>query len=109
MPDISAISNETVWQRFRYVHPIDGSIDVTGFDVELAIVVLGDEPAATDWFVAAWEPTEDADGYYLATMEIGPGAGTVELTAGLIYSAWLRLTLPSETPIVRGPDEINAY
>ena len=109
MTDLAALSNETVWQQFKLDHPADGLIDVTGFPVELAVVELGSSPTEADWFTAAWEPAADSAGYYLAHLEVGPGAGTVELVAGTTYQPWLRLTLATETPVVRGVDEITVY
>ena len=108
MADIAALSNETIWQQYRHVHPLSGSADVTSYTVELALPELSVEPTEADWFPASWEATADADGYYLAYAEIGPGAGTVEMTAGTVYQIWLRLTLPTETPVVRG-EEVSAY
>ena len=98
--DIAAASNETIFQRAKHVHPLNGATNLTAYGVELALVLDG-TPAATDWFAASWESTADADGFYFAKAEIGPG-GAVTLTANNLYRIWLRLTLPTETPVIAG-------
>lgn len=99
--DIAAASNETIFQRAKHVHPINGPTNITGYAVSLALVLIG-TPVETDWFPAAWELTAGADGYYLAKAEIGPGSTAVTLVAGNLYRIWLRLTLPTETPVQAG-------
>lgn len=105
--DIAAASNETIFQRAKHVHPINGATNVTAYAVALALVAEG-SPASTDWFAASWESTADADGFYLAKAEIGPGSPAVTLTAGVLYRVWLRMTLPTETPVIAG-EFIFAY
>lgn len=106
MADISALSNETIWQQVTLTHPVAGVQDLRSYPVQMALVTFGDDPADADWFNAAWENSTDSSGYYLAYAEIGPN-GAVTLTAGL-YQIWLRVTLPAERPVARG-ETVNIF
>jgi len=106
--DISALSNETIWQEVTMTHPVAGAQDLRPYDVEMAFTVFGENPTDSDWITAAWEDEPNSDGEYLAYAEIGPNSPTqLELAAGL-YRIWLRITLATETPVIGG-DTINVY
>lgn len=95
---ISSLSNETIWQKIKYVNPRTGAVVPTIYPIEMTFT-LGGNPVT--WYLATWEVGPDADGWYYAKAEIGPGGGVVTLTAGL-WRIWARLTLPTETPIYAG-------
>lgn len=97
MAEISSLSNETVWQKIKYINPRTGAVIPTIYAVDLAFTLEGNP---VTWYPAVWEVGADTSGWYYAKAEIGPG-GVVALTAGL-WRIWARLTLPTETPIYAG-------
>lgn len=100
MAEISALSNETVWQPVKLVHPTLGVQAVQSYPVHLALVADRD-PVEADWFQAAWDALPDADGNRLAYLEVGPNGAIGPLVAGL-YRVWVKLDLPTETPVTAG-------
>lgn len=108
MIEISELSNETIWQQVRLTHPTSGPVNPTSYPVMMAVVPATGEPAAGNWFNATWEPAADALGYYLVYGEIGPG-GMVQLDSAVgVYRVWLKITMPTETPVLAG-DRISVF
>jgi hypothetical protein len=92
---IKADSKETVRVPVR---AREAGVDVnpTTFTVAIAFTGLNTDPVAGDWKAAAWE-TDGA--IYKARIVVGPG-GAVTLVKSRIYKAWVRITTPTETPII---------
>jgi hypothetical protein len=90
MPAVLRISSLST----EYVRaPIDGPADMTTYDIEMAIVQDGQDPASGDWKPAAW------DGNY-AIVLVGP-ATSIPLTRGVTYEVWVRITATPEIPVLR--------
>jgi hypothetical protein len=66
---------------------------MTTYDIEMAIVQDGQDPASGDWKPAAW------DGNY-AIVLVGP-ATSIPLTRGVTYEVWVRITATPEIPVLR--------
>jgi len=93
---IKADSKETVRAIVR-AREAGIDVDPTGFPVELAWTGLNTDPIAGDWKAASWE----ADGTrYKARAVVGPGGGVVTLVKGKVYKMWVRITTPTEKPIL---------
>jgi hypothetical protein len=79
------------------------SVNITGDQVQLAVVPTGTAPGVSDWFFGAWEidATTDPDTYY-AVLLVGPAPGVVSLTAGNIYDVYVKVLDNPETVVHRG-------
>jgi hypothetical protein len=97
--NLTTLTEQTVWQTVRFVHPTYGALDPTGYPVEMALAPFGEAP--TSFFAAAWEADSTAAGQYLAYAEFGDASTTGALTDGL-FSIWLRITLPDQNPVLKG-------
>ncbi|MDY7101000.1 MAG: hypothetical protein S0880_07415 [Actinomycetota bacterium] len=100
---VPSTSVEKVWLPVRQDHPIDGPVDLTGFDVEVAFIDrgAGREPEPGDWQTAAWEATAWTDPdegltWWLAYVTVGAGDLDLDVDA---YQGWARV---DSTAVVKG-------
>lgn len=81
-------------------------IDTTGYPVEIALIADATDPATTDWHTATWE-TDQLSGENDATIIVGPT--TIPLTKGHSYRPWVRVTAPTEQPVLRCPGLLRIF
>lgn len=104
MANISKLSNPTLEVKVRSELLVGGEQDISSFPVEVAFPAAGEDPVDADWFDATWAAGTTAVGrknYYVALIEVGPGSDVGELDAGA-YQAFVRVTTPTETPVLAG-------
>ncbi|MPY93415.1 MAG: hypothetical protein GEV08_10205 [Acidimicrobiia bacterium] len=88
----------------RSEHPLDGAEDITGTEVELAFVPVGQAPEEDDRHEAVWEvetKTIDGAAYYLARILVGPGGGAVSFTPTTTYDVYARVDDGTQRPTLR--------
>jgi hypothetical protein len=98
--NLTPLTEQTVFQTVEFSHPTYGPLDPTGYAVEMALAPFGEEPDA--FFAATWADDTDDAGRHLVHAVFGADDTTGELTAGTLNQIWVRVTLPSETPVLKG-------
>lgn len=84
----------------EYVHAtIDGPSNKTTYDPEMAVLPEGQDPDSGDWQTAEWSGDD-------VICLVGPGTD-IELTRGVRYEVWVRITASPEIPVLR-PGLIHA-
>lgn len=105
MATVHHLSRATLWIEARDDWPIGGEQDLSPFDVEVSFVVAGEELSEdATWFAAEWHPgsphARGRKNYYLALIEVGPGSPVGELTAATAYQPYVRITTPTDVPVL---------
>lgn len=79
--------------------------DPTTYNVSMAVLPVGHEPADTDWHTAEW--ATNSDGTTVAKLLVGPDSGALTPAPGR-YRAWVSVDAAPEHPVLStAPFDIN--
>lgn len=79
-------------------------VNPTADTVTMAFVTPGTLPVSGDFKTASWETNANTNpDTYTVLCLVGPGGGTITLTADTDYAVWLKIVDSPETPILRVP------
>jgi hypothetical protein len=106
MATVNHESLTTLQIEVRDAPLLDGEQDLSGFTVEVAFVAAGTELEADDvtWVAATWHPdspyARGRKNWYVALIQVGPGSTVGELDAGSAYQPYVRVTTPTDVPVL---------
>lgn len=103
MATVHHLSKVPLWIHVRSDRPVGGEQDIDGFPVEVAFPIVGEVPETfyeAEWHESGTTVARGRKNYYVAIVYVGPGSDVGELEAGQAYQPYVRVTTPTDTPVI---------